>query len=57
MPPVPKLFAPLDQYEPFVDELGRVTPEWYSWLTLLCDKLNDIAETEGDVLTAGEEDG
>lgn len=37
-----KLFAPLDQYEPFVDEDGRITPQWYSWLMLLCDELNRL---------------
>ena len=32
-------FAPLDQYQPFVDEDGRVTLEWYSWLSRLTEGL------------------
>ena len=39
-------FSPLDQYQPFVDEFERVTPEWYSWLKLLCDELNRLREIE-----------
>ena len=32
-------FGPLDQYQPFVDENGRVTPDWYSLLTTLGRRL------------------
>lgn len=43
-------FAPRDQYQPFVDEFGRVTPEWYSWLKLLCDELNRLREIEAEAV-------
>lgn len=42
-------FAPLDQYQSFVDEFGRVTPEWYSWLKQLCDELNRLRDIEARV--------
>ena len=44
--PVP--FAPLDQYQPFIDEFGRVTPEWYAWLKSLCDELNRLRALEAE---------
>jgi len=45
-------FSPLDQYQPFVDEFGRVTPEWYSWLKQLCDELNRLRDIEARVARA-----
>jgi hypothetical protein len=39
-------FAPFDQYQPFVDVNGRITSEWYSWLSQLCDELNRLAALE-----------
>ena len=42
-------FGPLDQYQPFIDEFGRVTPEWYSWLGQLCNELNRLREIEEEV--------
>lgn len=45
----PKHFAPLDQYQPFVDEFGRVTSEWYTWLDLLCEELNRLRQIEEEV--------
>ena len=42
-------FGPLDQYQPFVDEFGRITPEWYSWLGLLCNELNRLRDIEARV--------
>jgi hypothetical protein len=47
-----KHFAPLDQYQPFIDEFGRVTPEWYSWLKQLCDELNRLRDIEVRVAAA-----
>jgi hypothetical protein len=45
-------FGPLDQYQAFVDEFGRVTPEWYSWLKQLCDELNRLRDIEARVAAA-----
>jgi hypothetical protein len=45
-------FSPLDQYESFVDEQGRITPEWYSWLKQLCDELNRLRDIETRVAAA-----
>ena len=42
-------FGPLDQYQPFIDEFGRVTPEWYSWLGQLCNELNRLRAVETEV--------
>lgn len=46
MADIPRPFGPLDQYQPFVDENGRITPEWYSWLKALCDELNRLRDIE-----------
>jgi hypothetical protein len=40
-------FAPLDQYQPFVDEFGRVTPEWYSWLSQIANRISGTATFTG----------
>jgi hypothetical protein len=45
-------FDPLDQYQPFIDEFGRVTPEWYSWLKQLCEELNRLRDIEVKVAAA-----
>ena len=42
-------FGPLDQLQPFVDSDGRVTPDWYSWLHLLCNELNRLRDIEARV--------
>jgi len=43
--------APLDHYQAFVDEDGRVTLEWYSWLVEIARIINElearIEELEG----------
>jgi hypothetical protein len=40
-------FDPLDQYQAFVDEFGRVTPEWYSWLTQMANRVGGTATFSG----------
>lgn len=42
----PTPFAPLDPLQPIVDDLGKITPEWYAFLKLLCDELNRLRELE-----------
>jgi len=37
-----ELLSPLDQYQAFVDENGRVTPEWYSWLVEIGRKMAEL---------------
>lgn len=34
--------TPRDQYQALVDENGRVTLEWYSWMIEITRKLNDL---------------
>jgi hypothetical protein len=36
---MPDPIAPLDPYQPFVDENGRINQEWYSWISGLCARL------------------
>lgn len=42
--------TPLDQYQPFVDEFGRVTPDWYTWLGLVAARL-PVRNTKFDAST------
>lgn len=45
---MPTPFDPLDQFQPFVDDFGRVTPEWYTWLSLISKRISGTAKfTEG----------